>query len=80
MVELRVGKLAWAREIEFRRDRNCGRGGNETRVGLKIFFRPELQHRIARTWQAAHEIRMNPKPGRHDFRSDILEFERGHKI
>jgi hypothetical protein len=80
VIQFRAGKFSWARKIEFRRDRNGWCSRNEIRVGFVVFFCAKLQHRIARTRQTAHKIRVNPEARRHDFRPDILEFERGHKI
>ena len=80
MVQRRAGNFTRAREIEFGRDPNGWRIRDETRVGLVIFFGRELQPRIARTRQAAHKVRVNPKPGGHDLRADVLEFECAQKI
>ena len=80
MVQLRVCKFAWVREVQFGRDLNGRSIWNKARVGFVIFLSHKLQQRIARPRQVAHEIRMNPKPGGHGFQTNIFEFERDQKI
>jgi hypothetical protein len=80
VVQLRAGKFTWVREIEFWCHTDGRTIRDQTRVGFVILFGHKLQHGVARAWQIAHEVWVNPKPGRHGFWSDILEFKRGQKI